>query len=97
MRIIQPLDTLFEESFFAGFVENSIIEYQGSKWMVGDVVGNHLMLIYNKKLIQAPPENTDELIRIGKNLTKDLDGDGKVDQYGLVWNFTEPFSDSVGP
>ena len=91
MRIIQPLDTLFEESFFAGFVENSIIEYQGSKWMVGDVVGNHLMLIYNKKLIQAPPENTDELIRIGKNLTKDLDGDGKVDQYGLVWNFTEPF------
>ncbi len=91
MGIIQPLDTLFEESFFTGFVENSVIEFQNKKWMVGDVVGNHLMLIYNKKLIQFPPENTDELIKEGKTLTRDMDGDGKIDQYGLVWNFTEPF------
>jgi len=91
MGIIQPLDTLFEESFFSGFVKNSIIEFQGSKWMVGDVVGNHLMLLYNKTMIQTPPTNTDDLIKIGKQLTKDLDGDGKIDQYGLVWNFTEPF------
>jgi len=24
-------------------------------------------------------------------MTVDTDGDGKIDQYGLVWNFTEPF------
>ena len=59
--------------------------------MVGDGVGNHLMLMYNKELISAPPENTDKLIQIGKSLTKDLNGDGIIDQYGLVWNFTEPF------
>jgi len=59
--------------------------------MVGDVVGNHLMLIYNKDLILSPPDNTTELIEKGKQMTVDTDGDGKIDQYGLVWNFTEPF------
>ena len=54
-------------------------------------MGNHLMLIYNKDLIPSPPKNTDELIEIGKKMTVDTDGDGMPDQYGLVWNFTEPF------
>jgi len=91
MGIIQPLDTLFEAVFFSEFVENAIVEFKNQKWMVGDVVGNHLMLMYNKKLIFSPPGNTDELIQIGKAMTRDLDGDGRMDQFGLVWNFTEPF------
>ena len=91
MGIIQPLDTLFTESFFNQFVNNSVVEYQGKKWMVGDVVGNHLMLFYNKKMVSSPPNNTNELIELGKKLTIDLDNDGLIDQYGLVWNFTEPF------
>ncbi len=91
MGIIQPLDTLFERSFFLEFDKNAIVEFQNFTWMVGDVLGNHLMLIYNKSMIAIPPDNTDELIKIGQKLTQDLDGDGKVDQYGLVWNFTEPF------
>ena len=58
MGIIQPLESLFEESFFKQFVKNAVVHYQGHKWMVGDVVGNHLMLIYNKKLLSSPPANT---------------------------------------
>ncbi|MDP6570536.1 MAG: extracellular solute-binding protein [Candidatus Marinimicrobia bacterium] len=91
MGIIQPLDTLFTDDFFNTFVDNAIISYQGHKWMVGDVVGNHLMLLYNKNLVTSPPQNTDELIAMGKEYTLDVDGDGKIDRYGLVWNFTEPF------
>ncbi len=91
MGIIQPLDDLFEPEFFHDFVDNAVVRYKGRIWMVGDVVGNHLMLLYNKKLVPTPPKNTDEMIRIGQSLTKDLNGDGKTDQYGLVWNFTEPF------
>ena len=91
MEIIQPLDTLFERSFFLEFDKNAIVEFQNHTWMVGDVLGNHLMLIYNKNMIEVPPINTDQLIKAGKQLTKDLDGDGQIDQYGLVWNFTEPF------
>ena len=91
MEIIQPLDNLFPNDYFDQFVKNAIVESGQKKWMIGDVVGNHLMLIYNKDLIASPPATTDDLIMLGKQLTVDTDGDGKVDQYGLVWNFTEPF------
>jgi len=91
MEIIQPLDVLMPDTYFNQFVSNAIVESDGKIWMIGDVVGNHLMLIYNKDLITSPPKNTDELISIGKKMTIDIDGDGRADQYGLVWNFTEPF------
>ena len=91
MGIIKPLDELFEPDFFDLFVEQAVIEHKGHTWMVGDYVGNHLMMLYNKQLVPEPPRNTDDMIAIGKELTKDLDGDGKTDQFGLVWNFTEPF------
>ena len=91
MEIIQPLDNLLPNIYFDQFVKNAIVESDQKKWMIGDVVGNHLMLIYNKDLITSPPKTTDELIMLGKQLTVDTDGDGKADQYGLVWNFTEPF------
>ena len=91
MGIITPLDELFSSSYFNGFVDNALVKSNEKIWMVGDVVGNHLMLIYNKRLIASPPENTNDLIRLGKKLTVDINGDGKIDQYGLVWNFTEPF------
>ena len=91
MGIIQPLDDLLPHAYFNQFVKNAIVQSNGQIWMVGDVVGNHLMLIYNKDLILSPPDNTTELIEKGKQMTVDTDGDGKIDQYGLVWNFTEPF------
>ena len=91
MGIIQPLDDLLPHAYFNQYVKNAIVKLDGQIWMVGDVVGNHLMLIYNKNLISSPPDNTTELIEIGKQMTVDTDGDGKIDQYGLVWNFTEPF------
>ncbi len=91
MNIIKPLNDLFPVDYFHSFVKNAVVESNEKIWMVGDVVGNHLMLIYNKKLIADPPLNTDDLISLGKKLTIDKNGDGKMDQYGLVWNFTEPF------
>lgn len=43
----------------------------------------------------APPKNWDELVDVGKKLTKDVDGDGKTDQYAFLvmpdWNHYEPF------
>ncbi len=91
MEIIQPLDVLFDDEYFNQFVDNAIVKSNNKIWMVGDVVGNHLMLIYNRKLVKNPPLNTDQLINIGKQMTVDRDGDGMIDQYGLVWNYTEPF------
>ncbi|MFS4459963.1 extracellular solute-binding protein [Bdellovibrio sp. HCB2-146] len=91
MGIIQPLDGLLEEQELSKFDPLALPHYQGHRYMLGGTVGNHLMLLYNKKLLKNPPQNSDELIKIGQRLTQDLDGDGKTDQYGLVFNYTEPF------
>ncbi len=63
------------------------------EWLVqvGDRVGNHLALVYNRKLIDQPPRTTEELIAFAKAATLDKNNDGTPDQYGLVWSFIEPF------
>lgn len=58
---------------------------------IGDRVGNHLALVYNKRLLPTPPKTSDELVRMAVEATIDEDNDGRVEQYGLVWNFVEPF------
>jgi len=58
---------------------------------VGDRVGNHLALVYNRAYIDEPPQTTDDLVRLAIENTVDTDGDGRIDRYGLVWNYTEPF------
>ncbi len=58
---------------------------------IGDRVGNHLALVYNRNLIKSPPKTTDEMIEMAVTATLDKNNDGRTDQYGLVWNFVEPF------
>ena len=91
LGIIKPLEEIFDTSFINQFDPRGLLWYKGHLYQIGDQIGNHLFLLYNKKLIKKPPEMMSELINIGKEITKDIDGDGKIDQYGLVWNYTEPF------
>lgn len=89
MKIIAPLDEVLGEDFFKGFDPLAAPVYKDHRYMIGDSVGNNLMLIYNKKLIAQPPRDTDELIAMGQRLT--IKKNGKIIQYGLVFNYTEPF------
>jgi len=45
-------------------------------------------MYYRKDLFKkeglSPPKTWDEFLEIGKKLTKDLDGDGEIDQWGYV-------------
>ena len=91
MNIILPIDTIFSTDFLNQFNEKGLIWSNNHLWMIADKLGNHLALVYNKKLVKNPPKTDKELIEIGKQLTKDFNNDGKPDQYGLVWNYTEPF------
>jgi len=91
MDIIMPLDDLFDRQYLDGFNPKGLTYYKGHLFQIADKLGNHLTLVYNKKLVQVPPQTNEELIALGKKLTKDTNGDGKPDQYGLVWNYTEPF------
>ncbi len=91
MRFIQPMEPFFTEEELAEFDSACLVHFRGHLFQVADRIGNHLTLIYNKRLLPEPPKDSDELIRVGKELTKDFDGDGRIDQWALVWNYTEPF------
>ncbi|MFO0915000.1 MAG: extracellular solute-binding protein [Pirellulales bacterium] len=59
--------------------------------LVGDRIGNHLALVCNRNFAPTAPTTTDEMLQIALKNTVDEDSDGRIDRYGLVWNFTEPF------
>jgi arabinogalactan oligomer/maltooligosaccharide transport system substrate-binding protein len=82
-ELIMAVDGVFDLSLY---VDSALAaaELGGQTWGVPISNGNHLMLLYNKDLIETPPTDTDELIAMGTTLTTG-------DQYGLVYNQTEPF------
>ncbi len=91
MEIIKPLDEIFSSDYIYNFNENALIYSDGKLWQLADKLGNHLTLVYNKALVPVPPKTDKELIEIGKRTTLDLNNNGRIDQYGLVWNYTEPY------
>ena len=91
MDIIAPLEPYLDSAYMSSFTPKALTWYKGHMLQLADKLGNHLTLVYNRKLLAAPPETDEELIAVGARLTLDADGDGKPDQYGLVWNYTEPF------
>ncbi len=91
MDIILPLESLLDSAWLAQYDPRGCTWYRGHLYQVADKLGNHLTLVYNRKLVPVPPTTDRELIEIGKRLTADLNGDGKIDRYGIAWNYTEPF------
>jgi len=94
LEVIKPLDEFFDKAFLDSFITEPIPAntwFQNHLYQIADQVGNHLCLVYNKKLVNNPPKTLSELKNIGRQLTEDLDGDGKPDRYALAWNYTEPF------
>ncbi|GJM43323.1 MAG: maltose ABC transporter substrate-binding protein [Gemmatimonadota bacterium] len=88
---LRPVEELFGAAFFERFHELTRIELNGHLWSVPEQFGNHLVLVYNRALINTPPADTDEMIRMAKASMVDADGDGKIDRYGLVFESKEPF------
>lgn len=91
MGIIKPLEELFGATERDSLNPQALVWFDEHLYQVADRFGNHLTLVYNKALVPVPPTTDLELIEMGQELTRDTDGDGKVDQFGLTWNFTEPF------
>ncbi len=91
MKIIKPLDSIFTKEYLNHFNDKALIRLHGKLWQIADKLGNHLTLVYNKDMVPVPPKTDKELIKIAQKLTKDTNGNGIIDQYGLVWNYTEPY------
>lgn len=90
-KTIRPLEEVFDRTFFDRFSSQGLVDWKGSHWLAADQIGNHLVLVYNRSLVAQPPRTLDDLITLGQRLTRDENGDGKMDQYGLTWNYREPF------
>jgi maltose-binding protein MalE len=91
MQFVEPLDRLVDANLLKKLDERAAVKFKGHIYQVADRIGNHLTLVYNKKLLPVPPKTTDELIEMGRAVSRDTNGDGATDIYGIVWNFTEPF------
>jgi len=94
LEVIKPLEDYFDTAALDSFLTDPLTAntfLDGHLYQIADRVGNHLCLVYNKALVQEPPQTMSELIELGQELTSDKDGDGKPDRYALVWNYTEPF------
>jgi multiple sugar transport system substrate-binding protein len=101
--ILYPLDSLLEatpdfdvDDFFPVFKD--AFQYNGKYYGFGKDF-NAYVLFYNTEMfkeagITEPPKNWEELQAYAKKLTKDTDGDGKIDQYGFI---VEPSIDMVMP
>ncbi len=76
------LDTVDDIYDATDFVES--VTFDGEVYAVPISTGNHLMLLYNKKLVASAPEDSDAFVKVASAITGG-------DTYGLVYNQIEPF------
>jgi arabinogalactan oligomer / maltooligosaccharide transport system permease protein len=93
MGIIRPLESVpgLGPEYFAQFDPGSLDTLDGHQYYAPDQMGNHLVLIYNRKLAPHPPGTVDELISMSKQLTSKGDGKPGSARYGFTLNMVEPF------
>jgi arabinogalactan oligomer/maltooligosaccharide transport system substrate-binding protein len=80
--LIQPVDDLVDLSLF---VEGAVsaVEIDGQHWGIPVSNGNHLMLLYNKSIIDTPPTTVDELIALKDSVPEGIQP--------FAYNLNEPF------
>ncbi|MCX8059398.1 MAG: extracellular solute-binding protein [Spirochaetes bacterium] len=92
--IIKTLDEYLPKDFVASFLDFALanFKYKGKIWGLPDRIGNHLMLIVNKKLLDKRIDSFDEIINNYASYAKNLeDKDPKNDQWPIVFFAKEPF------
>jgi maltose-binding protein MalE len=88
-RVIRPWDEVLDEAFLGRFTADGVVRWESKPWLVADQIGNQLMLVYHRQIVERPPETLDELIALGKKLT--LRQGNRVERYALTWNYAEPY------
>ncbi len=92
---LMPLDEVLPASYLAQFTDEGVVRWaaegEGEPWLLADQLGNHLTLVYNEAFFEEAPATMDAFVEALQRITVDEDGDGRPDQYGLTWNYREPF------
>lgn len=84
-NLIAPVDDLVDLSRFTD-ASLGVVKLKGAHMGVPVSYGNHLMLYFNKKLVSAAPQSTDELIQSAKTFSNP-----DKNEFGFVFNQIEPF------
>jgi maltose-binding protein MalE len=91
MGLLMPVEELLPAAEIARFQPEALPILEGKVWGLPDQVGNHLTLVANRALVDSIAADTDTWLEQLRKATIDRDGDGKPEQYGLVFNILEPF------
>ncbi len=85
MGLLSPMQDYVDANELQDFDPLSLVRTDKGLLMIGDSVGNHLSLIYNRKLVPVPPKTTNELFSQGRAYAQAKKG------FYLVWPMQEPF------
>ncbi|MBI5669474.1 MAG: extracellular solute-binding protein [Chloroflexi bacterium] len=82
--LLQPLDEMFDLEKYP--FNLAAAQVGGETYGVPTNAGNHLMLMYNKSLVETAPETWEELIETAKAVEE-----ANPDVQGFAYNLNEPF------
>ena len=82
-HVVEPIDFYVDAGIKSKFIPTTMeaMTYRGSLYGL-PLNYKCITLIYNKKLVTAPPKTTAELVTLGKKLTSKAGG-----QFGLAWAY----------
>jgi ABC-type glycerol-3-phosphate transport system substrate-binding protein len=83
-RQIAPMSDFFSPTFLDSFASITLTgaAQENEVWALSDTAGFHLLLFYNRDLVDAPPTNTEELVKLAKQLGGPVLG---VNSYDPLW------------
>jgi arabinogalactan oligomer/maltooligosaccharide transport system substrate-binding protein len=82
--LVQPLDELFDVSMYPSNI--AAAQVAGQTYGVPIFSGNHLMLLYNKSLVETAPNTWEDLIAAARAVEE-----ANPDVQGFAYNLNEPF------
>jgi maltose-binding protein MalE len=84
---VAPMADFFPRSFIDGFAAVPLLG--GSRdaiiWGLPDTAGFHLLLFYNRNLVDTPPSNTTDLFELAEDLTQSSQWGLGVNSYDPLW------------
>jgi arabinogalactan oligomer/maltooligosaccharide transport system substrate-binding protein len=82
---VEPIDFFVDDAVKAKYIPTTIeaLTYRGSLWGL-PLNYKVITLLYNKKVVKAPPRTTAELVTLGKSLTNRAAG-----RFGLAWAYND--------
>jgi maltose-binding protein MalE len=63
-RVIRPWDEVLDAGFLDRFTGDGIVHWEGNPWLVADQIGNQLMLVYNRRMVERPPATLGEVVPV---------------------------------